>query len=236
MRKIFFLSMVALCALMVSCSKPVQETEGKLIISKPASHKQISALQTASSLAVLGFETQSPTALLEAANIFMSNPTKSMNAESAILNEVDEELRKTIKISFEPADLIAAAKEYADGDEVIETMISRAETKLAMLGGNAGVRGCATGSEYLTTTIKAGGVDVYELPFTANQFAEIAVMGSCYSDLDLYVYDENDNLVVSDCVYTDNCYVCFTPSKAVTYKVKVINRDSVINMYAIAVN
>ena len=77
MKKILFFSIIALGAVMVSCNKPAQATEEKAEITKPAS-QEISAIRTANDLAKYGYEVESASALIEAANILASVPTHSL--------------------------------------------------------------------------------------------------------------------------------------------------------------
>lgn len=82
------------------------------------------------------------------------------------------------------------------------------------------------------------------LPFVTDRFVErlrggeattILVSGDGDTDLDLYVYDENGNLVESDTDYTDDCVVRVYPRWTGPFTILVRNRGSVYNEYEIAV-
>ena len=69
-----------------------------------------------------------------------------------------------------------------------------------------------------------------------NEIAEILVSGDGDTDLDLYVYDENGNLITSDTDYTDDCYVRFCPKWTGPFRIKIVNRGGVYNNYIILTN
>ena len=58
------------------------------------------------------------------------------------------------------------------------------------------------GSRYSSTYVKAKGTDVYHISFRAGQTAVVTVIGDGDTDLDLYVYDENGNLIDKDVDYS----------------------------------
>lgn len=60
--------------------------------------------------------------------------------------------------------------------------------------------------------VSANSTDTYVLAFRGGEVAEIAIFGDGDTDLDLYVYDQNGNLIVRDTDYTDDCYVCWVPA------------------------
>ena len=78
--------------------------------------------------------------------------------------------------------------------------------------------------------------DVYNMTFRGGETAEVAVVGDHDTDLDLYIYDENDNLIVSDTDYSDSCFVIWVPKWTGTFRVKIVNRGGVYNDYTLATN
>ena len=56
------------------------------------------------------------------------------------------------------------------------------------------------------------------------------------TDLDLYVYDSNGNLIVKDNDYTDDCYVRWYRKWTGRFIVKIVNRGPVYNRYVIVTN
>lgn len=64
----------------------------------------------------------------------------------------------------------------------------------------------------------------------------VIVNGDGDTDLDLYVYDENGNLMGKDIDYSDYCVVSWTPRWTGPFTIKIKNRGSVYNRYKIYTN
>ncbi len=94
------------------------------------------------------------------------------------------------------------------------------------------VRGPRLGSE----TISARSVDTFTIVFYGGELAKVGVLGDGVTDLDLYVYDENGNLIASDTRDSDRCFVSFTPKWTGAFTIKVVNRGWVYNHYTLGVN
>jgi hypothetical protein len=233
MKKILFFSIIALGAVMVSCNKPAQATEEKAEITTPAS-QELDAIRTAHELAKYGYEVESASALIEAANILASVPTQALEAEKEIGAQTENEVAKTSEKSLCPKELLAAAKEFANEDEVLLGMIAKVETKLAAQA--EGTRGAKGGPKYDSDRVLAHDYVYYNIVFYANEIAEVAVSGDGDTDLDLYVYDANGNLITSDTDYTDDCYVRWVPAWTGTFKIKIVNRGGVYNNYVLVTN
>ena len=69
-----------------------------------------------------------------------------------------------------------------------------------------------------------------------NELAEVCVSGDGDTDLDLYVYDSNGNLIGSDADYSDDCVVRWVPAWTGEFTIKVVNRGAVYNNFAIWTN
>lgn len=116
--------------------------------------------------------------------------------------------------------------------------MKRALAILAILGavGSASWAGAVPGPKRSQSVIQPRGVDEYKVVFRAGEIASIAVVGDGDSDLDLYVYDENGELVAADEDDTDDCIVRWTPRWTGKYTVHVVNRGRLANEYGIATN
>ena len=64
----------------------------------------------------------------------------------------------------------------------------------------------------------------------------MTVVGDGDTDLDLYVYDQNGNLIDKDVDYTDNCVCTFVPRWTGLFVIKIVNRGSVYNRYVLRTN
>ena len=87
-----------------------------------------------------------------------------------------------------------------------------------------------------TDIVKARHTDTYNVYFVGGVEAEVAVIGDGDTDLDLYIYDENGNLIVSDTDSTDDCYVSWTPKWSGYFKIKIKNLGYVSNCYTLLTN
>ncbi len=76
----------------------------------------------------------------------------------------------------------------------------------------------------------------YRDTFLAGRLAQISVRGDGDTDLDLYVYDENGNLVASDTDGLDYCVVQFNPKWTGRFRIVVRNLGSVYNRYTLRTN
>lgn len=232
MKKVFFFSVIALSALMVSCNKPAQSNEQKEEIAAQAS-PEVSALRTAMDLAKYGYEVESASALIEAANILASVLTQALEAEIEQGSENPNECEKAEKAQITPAQLLADARNLTE-DATILAMADKVAAKLDAAA--EGTRGAVGGAKYDYGSVAAHSYTYYSAKFWANEIAEIVVSGDGDTDLDLYVYDENGNLITSDTDYTDDCYVRFCPRWTGLFRIKIVNRGGVYNRYAIVTN
>jgi hypothetical protein len=72
--------------------------------------------------------------------------------------------------------------------------------------------------------------------FRGGETAVVRVKGDGDSDLDLYVYDENGNLVGADRDSTDNCLVIWKPRWTGKFTIKVVNCGPMANRYQLRTN
>jgi hypothetical protein len=76
----------------------------------------------------------------------------------------------------------------------------------------------------------------YTETFRAGEVAAIALAGDGVTDLDLYVFDENGNLIEKDDDSTDRCFVSWTPKWTGPFVIKVVNRGYLANRFVIRTN
>ena len=233
MKKVFFLSIIALSAVMVSCNKTAAPQDSEKEVCEAKASTEVSALRTADALAKYGYEEESASALIEAANILVSTPTQDLVAEEFFAGEKKDDGGKAAAEHLSPAKLIADAKTLTE-DKTILAMAAKVEEKI--FAEAEGTRGAVGGAKYGRDKVYANDYTYYNVKFWANEMAEVAVSGDGDTDLDLYIYDENGNLITSDTDYTDDCYVRFTPRWTGVFKIKIVNRGRVYNHYVIANN
>lgn len=221
MKKVLFFAILALSAMMVSCNKPAAQSEQKDEIQSPVS-TEMDAFCTAAELAKYGYRVGSPSALIEAADIFASIP----------IQMEEDSLGADI---FNPAKLIADARELTDdvhllalADKVAAKLNASAEVARGAMG--------APGCQPRPYRISAHECMIFDQTFNADRMAEVCLVGDGDTDLDLYVYDEDDNLLASDVGPTDRCYVRFQPAKTALYRIKIVNLGGVYNNCCLATN
>lgn len=224
-------SLLGLAMAAVAISGMAQKVEAKPEVQGVAS-ESLAAVSLANQLLRYGYENKSTLALLDALQILSENPTQPLNAtkEGEAVDETDT-MGKKAAVSFDYDTVLADAKKFADGDANLLALIDNvdAEAKGAHRGNiNGPCRDYASvnGRSYLD----------YTASFIADRLAEVLVSGDGDTDLDLYVYDSNGNLIASDADYTDDCYVRWVPAWTGRYTVRIVNRGPVYNRFVILTN
>lgn len=225
MKRIFTL----LCLMGLSISVFAQED--KPTPNKPVS-PEVGALRTAASLAKYGYANYSATALLEAASIIANTPVTDMKADVTHGESDVAAAEKEQKVSFDPQVLVADALKFAGKDKTVAAVAKGVERDIK----NASTRGAVGGANYHRDRVLAKTTDTYNVKFRGGELAQVAVVGDGDTDLDLYIYDENMNLIVSDTTYGDDCLCEWVPSWTGVFFIKVKNLGSVYNEYIIMTN
>lgn len=228
MKKLTLFVSLVLSTLMVSAQNPTPEAKDAL---KGEVSPAVSALRLATDLVRYGYSQQSALPLIDALQIISENPTQPLKAEVEGVVEVKEDAGKTGMVTLDFNTILKDAKEFADGDETLLGLLSKIESD------NQGAhRGAVNGPSERWDVIEAECTHTYRISFVADYLAEILVAGDGDTDLDLYVYDSNGNLIESDTDYTDRCYVNWVPRWTGSFIVKVVNRGRVYNRYVIMTN
>ena len=81
--------------------------------------------------------------------------------------------------------------------------------------------------------VEARSTDTFYVTFRGGEDAMVVIQGDHDTDLDLYVYDENGNLIGSDTDNTDQCVVGFHPNWTGTFRIEVRNLGYIYNQYEI---
>lgn len=221
MKKI--LSLVAAVIMFGSTAMAQAIPETKEAVEIPQS---ATMLQVAGQLAKYGYAEGEALPLIQAAEIFQNFQGKALNTE--VTHEGEATGQKDSKVSFDPAKLLADATVMADGDATLLALIKNVQ--------DSATRGAVGDYEATTTTVAAQGTDIYKIRFRGGEQAIVIVSGDGDTDLDVFVYDSNGNLVASDTDNTDDCVCVWTPRYTGTFTIKVKNYGRVYNRYVIAVN
>ena len=218
-------------ALLLSATTWAQEIGEKQELKGEVS-SSLSALRLATDLVKYGYAQQSALSLAEALQIINENPTQPLKAErEGSQADTSNSEGKSSSFSLDYEKIMADAKVLAEGDETITKLLAQIEEN-----GKVSHRGAVNGPSRHYDTVNGNSVDTYQISFIANYLAEIVVSGDGDTDLDLYVYDSNGNLIASDTDYSDDCYVSWVPKWTGRFIVKVVNRGPLYNRYVILTN
>lgn len=221
------LLILCLCGLSVAAFAQEEKPESDKAVSA-----EMSALQTAAGLAKYGYANYSASALAEAAKIFSETQTQSLEVE-AERGKTETVADKDNAVSFDPRQLLEDAKKFAGKDKVVLAYVNQVEKNI---GKGGSTRGAVGGPKGQKDRVYGKDVNTYNVKFWANELAEVCVSGDGDTDLDLYVYDANGNLIGSDTDYSDDCVVRWVPAWTGTFIIRVVNRGALYNNFTIWTN
>lgn len=124
--------------------------------------------------------------------------------------------------------MFALATELAGDDEALKGLIEDAKAE--------GARGRIGGAVSWTSRLPKGQIDVWEIPFFGNSYAEVAVVGDGDANLDMVITDENGNVICYDVSPSDQVYCDFVPAWDGYFYVTVENAGAVRNSYYLLTN
>ena len=126
------------------------------------------------------------------------------------------------------AEMLAAARDLAGGDETLLGLIDDAEAE--------GARGGIGGAAQTLSRLDAGETDVWEIAYYGNSLAELAVIGDGDSNLDLVITDENGNTICTELSASDKAYCDWMPSWNGYFTATVSNAGEARNSYYLITN
>lgn len=219
-----------LSALLMATTVWAQEIDKKEELKGEAS-PEFRAMRLAGNLVRYGYEQQSAFTLMDAMQILIDNPTQPLKVDMEGSQDINKGDAKSGVMTFDFDKLLADARTFADGDATTLKLIDRIEAD------SKGVhRGAVNGPSVGDYVLPGYSNHTFNISFIANRIAEVAVSGDGDTDLDLFVYDSNGNLIASDTDYTDDCYVRWVPKWTGRFRIVVVNRGAVYNHYAIGTN
>lgn len=221
MKKIF-----AMIALMLPMAVMAQE-EKDTTVAIPQVER---TLLMAADLSKYGYANKDALSLIQAARLSKQlgfTVEERKKAENEEMRPAPEGDKKVGQVSLDPTKLLADAKAMAGDDGVLLALIDDV---------NSNVRGTVGGPKYASSYVYAGDTDVYNVSFRGGEIAIVTVIGDGDTDLDLYVYDNNGNLIASDTDYSDDCVCTWTPRWTGNFRIKIVNRGRVYNSYLLRTN
>ena len=225
MKKVFICCLVSLLTGSVFAQK---EEEKKTQEGTPSA--EMSAIRLAGELAKYGYTNLDALSLIKAAEIIATTPTQELKVEKTEKNDTGKETKKTGS-SLEAGSLLADAKDLAKGNQTLVALIEQTELKVGQTS-----RGRLGGPGEARRRVVANSYVIDRISYKGGQLAEVFISGDGDTDLDMYVYDENGNLIGKDDDYSDDCYVSWYPKWTGTFTVKVVNRGKVYNDYYLITN
>lgn len=170
-------------------------------------------------------------AALAAAQIMMGIDAQDVEREKETVDNEGDAVAEEGEGTDAPIDaaaMLAAAKEFAGGDESILGLIEDAEAE--------GARGRIGGASRTLSRLRAGKTDIFRVPFYGGRLAELAIIGDGDADLDLIVTDANKNVICLDRSYSDKLYCSWTPRWDGYFYIAVKNQGRIRNSYYILTN
>lgn len=224
MKKFFVLAFVAFMACASMVAQDVPGTKEEVAVPQSAT-----MLEVAGQLVKYGYAEKEALPLIQAAEIYqtLSGNALAEQPERGEAAATEGEEKGENNVSFDVAQLLTDATEYANGDETLLALINNIK--------NSATRGPVNSYNVTTERVAARSEDTYKIRFRGGEVACVIVSGDGDTDLDLFIYNSNGNLVTSDTDNTDDCVCTWTPSYTQTYTIKVKNYGRVYNQYRIAV-
>ena len=192
-----------------------------------AADQNIAYLTVSSDLARIAEESRDAILMLAAARLQAMVVT-----EEETRSKTSEGQSEDTAVEAKPEDenLYALAEEFAGTNEQLHAVIEASKSSTVATRGNT------RGATVHYDRVLSHSTDDYRIRFEGRRLAEIAVIGDGDTDLDLFVYDENGNLVCDDIGYTDQAYCSWTPSWTGTFRVEIENLGGVYNAYGLLTN
>ncbi|PLY07103.1 MAG: hypothetical protein C0622_00230 [Desulfuromonas sp.] len=232
MKKTYLMILLS-CALILGASAVCFAADKSNVSDKTgasAAGQGVSSAALASELAAYARANDNAQAMLVAAEILRNAAAVDVDLDKGVEGDATAAAEKASGALATRDAMLAEAEEMAGDDVQLLAMID-AEKQAQ------GTKGDITGPNEHRDRVNPRATDVYEITFRGDELAEVAVLGDGDNDLDLFIYDENGNLIESDEDATDQCYVSWYPAWTGTFKIKIKNLGrSVYSNYVLLTN
>lgn len=231
------LSWIALIALITVWTVPVAAEDKKETNTQPADAgkavvtaeaEAVQRLSLAQGLIHYGRKNKVPEALITAARILADTSTVELKEKPDHEKnpKVETPAKPKPDVDNSPKALLEEAKVMSGQNEAIIKLANAIEIK----------RGAVGGPKRTVEVVEPLAIDTYKIRFRADEIAKVAISGDGDTRLDLYIYDENGNLVTSQVGPGDDALASWVPKWTGTFIIKVVNRGLLQNKYVIATN
>lgn len=227
--KLSVLKMILLFVFALATVNLFAQDKGTQKVQKQVS-PEIEYMTLAKQLAQYGYEKEMALPLLNAAQILIDISAGQLKVENTTRGEGDKGTKESVEISLDVTKLLADAETFSKNDKNVMGLIK------SMRELTASSRGRVGGPGYVLDKVLGEYANIHEVSFTGGEAAEVAVVGDGTTDLDLYIMDQNGNLIAMDEGETDECYVIWKPNWTGVFFITVLNRGTVYNDYALVTN
>lgn len=190
----------------------------------------IKQLILAQDLFSYGVEMGDPLAVLTAAKITAAIPvtdtTLSVDTRPGKAATIPPKTEENLPPST--ADMFAIATELASGDNYLLGLIADAKAE--------GHRGAVDGASRTLNRLQAGYVDMVKIAFKGGELAELAILGSEKSNLDLKITDTKGNIICAEHDLSDKLYCAWTPESDGDFYAEIENLSDQRNSYYLLTN
>lgn len=207
-------------------------TAAKLAASAEVEAKEPEALDPArfdaEGLTLETFRARKAAPAAPAAPAPMMNEGETRPAAMATFNKALNEEEGAADAPATAAEMFAKATELAGDDEALKEIISDAAAETS--------RGRIGGAVSWLSRLNSGKMDIWEVPFYGNSYAEVAVVGDGDANLDMVITDENGNVICYDTSPSDQVYCDFVPAWDGYFYIAVENTGRSRNSYYLMTN
>ena len=177
----------------------------------------IKKIKLARDLAEYGYETESPSALLSAAEILSEiTVQKSENSETHHGNEAKETVGESFSLDAEK--ILSDAKNLVGKDKTFSAWIKMLEKRLS-----SSKRGAVKGPDSFAGIVYGNDYSSCSISFEAGNFAQVFVAVPASAELNIEVYDATGKIIASG---KENDSIGFTPEKSGAYMIQVKNKNN----------
>lgn len=220
--------LLAFCFPLLAQIQPGEDTE---------QYDGLKYVTVARELALRGYQTQDPLYLMTAAQTLAEYPVKGNLQPDSILFEnasYSPSVAGARTVELNPHTLLDDAVGMAGSDSLLIAMIERTREKVRIT--ESLPRGRKFSPLISEFNLNSQGRVKLWATFNANEIAEVFVAGNGSTTIDLYLYDLNGKLLASDLKNIDDCYVSFTPSGTMQFRIEIKNNGTTDNKCLLMTN
>jgi hypothetical protein len=189
----------------------------------------VQQLHLAHALIEYGRKNKAPEALITAARILAANGTSEMKEKPTHqqpANAPKGASKDNADREASPRALLEEAKKMSDNNPAVAALANSIELS----------RGAVGGPKRTVEVVNPLATDQYHIAFRGGEVARVAISGDGDTRLDLYIYDENGNLITSAVGPGDDALASWVPRWTGVFTIRVVNRGLNANKYVIMTN